>query len=286
MGSPNETLSHEVYALCIRFLEDLSLIAGQCDPTHLRVCQELSAQLNLSLSLKGCKDPSTDRLQTEVPYIVPSESGRSRKLAPFILLAPCRVCDSGVTYPDDGLHRRRTSGVGEGDPQDITAFPSRFRGILQPKLIGLHSSVVPEESLALMTSFSRLAHRPCRWRRCTAILNSLGSLLAHIHRFHVSCEGKHLCEWDACRKRFGEEQAFTRHVQSHFMKKLPCAYEDCYQVFKSSRELGDHHHQHLDRGDILKPSSEPAQPSLRRPPPLDLHQGSLAPPIRISSWDP
>ncbi|KAK6988730.1 hypothetical protein R3P38DRAFT_3094145 [Favolaschia claudopus] len=259
MGSPNETLSHQVYDLCIRFLEDLSLAAVQCDSTHLRVCQELSAQLNLSLSLEGHKHPSTDRLQTEV-----------RKLAPFILLAPCRACNSGGTYLDDGLHHRRTSGVGEGGPQDITAFPSPFRGILQPTLIGLHSSVVPEESLALMTSFSRLAHRPCRWRRCTAILNSLGSLLVHIHRFH----------------RFGEEQAFTRHVESHFMKKLPCAYEDCYQVFKSSRELGDHHHQHLNRGGILKPSSEPTQPCLRPPPRLDLHQGSLAPPIQIASWDP
>ncbi|KAK6984630.1 hypothetical protein R3P38DRAFT_3104222 [Favolaschia claudopus] len=242
MGSPNETLSHQVYDLCIRFLEDLSLAAVQCDSTHLRVCQELSAQLNLSLSLEGHKHPSTDRLQTEVPYIVPSESSRSRKLAPFILLAPCRACNSGGTYLDDGLHHRRTSGVGEGGPQDITAFPSPFRGILQPTLIGLHSSVVPEESLALMTSFSRLAHRPCRWRRCTAILNSLGSLLVHIHRFHVSEEGKH--------------SSFTRHVESHFMKKLPCAYEDCYQVFKSSRELGDHHHQHLNRGGILKPSSD------------------------------
>ncbi|KAK7006787.1 hypothetical protein R3P38DRAFT_3035037 [Favolaschia claudopus] len=273
-------------------------LAAQCDSTHLRVCQELSAQLNLSLSSEGHKHPSTDRLQTEVPYIVPSESSRGRKLAPFILLAPCRACNSGGTYLDDGLHHRRTSGVGEGGPQvscrgrsplsfhDITAFPSPFRGILQPTLIGLHSSKVPEESLALMTSFSRLAHRPCRWRRCTAILNSLGSLLVHIHRFHVSEEGKHSCKWDACRKRFGEEQAFTRHVESHFMKKLPCAYEDCYQVFKSSRELGDHHHQHLNRGGILKPSSEPTQPCLRPPPRLDLHQGSLAPPIQIASWDP
>ncbi|KAK7020989.1 hypothetical protein R3P38DRAFT_2967181 [Favolaschia claudopus] len=270
MGSPNETLC--MTYICIRFLEDLSLAVWWGTPS----LHAPGTQLNLSLSSEGHKHPSTDRLQTEV---------RGRKLAPFILLAPCQACNSGGTYLDDGLHHRRTSGLGEGGPQ----VSCRGRGILQPTLIGLHSSKVPEESLALMTSFSRLAHRPCRWRRCTAILNSLGSLLVHIHRFHVSEEGKHSCKWDACRKRFGEEQAFTlvtRHVESHFMKKLPCAYEDCYQVFKSSRELGDHHHQHLNRGGILKPSSEPTQPCLRPPPRLDLHQGSLAPPIQIASWDP
>ncbi|KAK6971429.1 hypothetical protein R3P38DRAFT_722425 [Favolaschia claudopus] len=252
------------------FLEDLSLTAGQCDSTHIRVCQELAAQLNLNFSLESYKHPSTERPQTEI-----------RNLAPFILLAPCRVCNSAATHPDGGLHRCGTSGVGEGGFRGIPAFPLPFRRVLRPQLT-LHSPVVPEESLALMASFSRLARRPCRWRRCTAILNSLESLLLHIHRFHVSCEKKYLCEWDACRKRFGTEQTFTRHVESHFMKNLPCAYE----LFKSSRELGNHHHQHLDRGGILKPSSEPAKPSLRLPPRLDLHQGSLAPPIRIASWNP
>ncbi|KAK7013575.1 hypothetical protein R3P38DRAFT_1459329 [Favolaschia claudopus] len=183
--------THPTYLSLHVRLPSLIRQAGQCDPTHIRVYGELSA-LNISLSRKDYKHPSTDTVEV-------------RTLAPFILLEPCRVCNCDVTHPRDGLHRRRTSGMGGGGSQVITAFP---QSIPHTQLIGLHSSVVPKEGLALIASFSRLARRPCRWRRCTAVLNSLGSLLVHIHRFHVSYEAK-LCEWDGCRKRLGEQQAFT-----------------------------------------------------------------------------
>ncbi|KAK7006932.1 hypothetical protein R3P38DRAFT_3035626 [Favolaschia claudopus] len=77
------------------------------------------------------------------------------------------------------------------------------------------------------------------------------------------------CSWNTCGRRFADVDVLAKHVDAHYVKTILCAYENCYEAFKSTEKLVKHHRLHEKKGDKLKRSFMPSPPTLVVPPSLD-----------------
>ncbi|KAJ7831601.1 hypothetical protein B0H14DRAFT_2804456 [Mycena olivaceomarginata] len=132
------------------------------------------------------------------------------------------------------------------------------------------------QAAAMLQSVSRIAQVPCRWLACTAVLNSVESLLAHVCEVHAQEHDEpSTCRWDTCGEGFPDRKRLILHSESHILETIYCAYQDCGQVFKTPCELVVHNLRHAHQRTALRPSTQLAEnipawailaPAVRIPP--------------------
>ncbi|KAJ6486460.1 hypothetical protein C8R47DRAFT_1128526 [Mycena vitilis] len=115
------------------------------------------------------------------------------------------------------------------------------------------------EQAVMLETCTRLRETPCKWFSCGVVLNSLESLVAHLHEVHAH-EDELACVWDLCGKVCGSWQQLALHAETHALAAIPCAYQDCNAVRKSPYELMAHNLGHVQQNGALLPSARPTAP--------------------------
>ncbi|KAI0920777.1 hypothetical protein AcV5_001432 [Taiwanofungus camphoratus] len=126
---------------------------------------------------------------------------------------------------------------------------------------------------AVRLSYSRMRESPCRWRGCSALLNSTAKLIKHVstHAEDRQQPGPFVCEWQGCSRRFSKKSWLSNHLTRHASHPISCAYQNCERAFASSKELLHHHSSYRHRGQPLKRTPDPFEPVNTEPlPPLPL----------------
>ncbi|KAJ7167696.1 hypothetical protein C8R46DRAFT_1093854 [Mycena filopes] len=129
-----------------------------------------------------------------------------------------------------------------------------------------HNTQNEDEEAAMLETCSRLREVPCKWFACGLVLNSLESLVAHLHEIHAQEDETMTCMWDICGKTCISAGQLAIHAEGHALSSIPCAYQDCEGLFHTPRELVEHNREHTEaseNADVnweLLPSFRPSAP--------------------------
>ncbi|KAJ7822400.1 hypothetical protein B0H14DRAFT_2828697 [Mycena olivaceomarginata] len=196
---------------------------------------------------------------TSPAYNQPRADTRSTSSAGFccyVLIPPApdfvrRYQEKRLTYCKQGMEEPELD-TGNIDVKELKG--RRGRGIYQNTENGAQAA-------AMLQSVSRIAQVPCRWLACTAVLNSVESLLAHVCEVHAQEHDEpSTCRWDTCGEGFPDRKRLILHSESHILETIHCAYQDCGQVFKTPCELVVHNLRHAHQRTALRPSTRPNAP--------------------------
>ncbi|KAF7302191.1 hypothetical protein MIND_00786000 [Mycena indigotica] len=112
-----------------------------------------------------------------------------------------------------------------------------------------------DEAAAMSRALDCLGEIPCRWYACESVLNSLGHLVAHVLNEHLE---KLTCAWHNCAgKTFASSVDLAIHLESHVLRSIPCAYQDCNEIFRRPAQLTEHQRTHVREGRPLRPGTRP-----------------------------
>ncbi|KAJ7802735.1 hypothetical protein B0H14DRAFT_3779799 [Mycena olivaceomarginata] len=75
-----------------------------------------------------------------------------------------------------------------------------------------------EEQVAMPEACTRMREVPCQWFACTSVLNSLESVVTHLHEVHAQ-EDMDLttCMWDVCGESFATSTQLALHAETHVL---------------------------------------------------------------------
>ncbi|KAJ7739895.1 hypothetical protein B0H16DRAFT_1568210, partial [Mycena metata] len=121
------------------------------------------------------------------------------------------------------------------------------------------------EAAAMLETCARLREVSCKWFACGAVMNSVESLVAHLHEIHAQEDDAVTCMWEICGEAFVSSGQLALHAEAHVVSPIPCAYQDCEDLSHTPRELVEHNRGHAEATDgrewELMPSFRPSAPA-------------------------
>ncbi|KAJ7462136.1 hypothetical protein FB451DRAFT_479721 [Mycena latifolia] len=145
---------------------------------------------------------------------------------------------------------------------------NEVRELKRRRALGMYQTTENEaEVAAMMEACSRLREMPCRWFACTSVLNSLETLIEHLHEVHAQEDDDEssTCMWEICGESFLDWKQLEVHAELHALETIHCAHQDCEEVLRSPRELVAHNLGHAEENSALKPSTRPGAPQAPLP---------------------
>ncbi|KAK7062224.1 hypothetical protein R3P38DRAFT_691380 [Favolaschia claudopus] len=252
----------------------------------------------IALPVQPQPKPQPPQQPPRVPLFLPAESSTPSSLQTF---APHRSSSEQRCYvlippppPHVArdverlreLHRRAASADNlSGDVQDVEAETVEqeeeeeeeeeevdIKELKRRRMLGMYPTTQNEqEEAAMLMTCTRLREVPCKWLVCGSVLNSLENLILHLHELHAQeDEDTATCMWDMCGEKFESSIQLALHAETHILGSIPCAYQDCAEVFSSPSELTAHNnlgHQSRNKAGtaefvppLLLPSTRPSAP--------------------------
>ncbi|KAJ7044854.1 hypothetical protein C8F04DRAFT_1069802 [Mycena alexandri] len=128
-----------------------------------------------------------------------------------------------------------------------------------------HNTQNEGEEAAMLETCARLREVSCKWFACGAVLNSVESLVAHLQEIHAQEDDTVTCMWDICGEAFVSSGQLALHAEAHVLSSIPCAYQDCEDLFHTPGALVEHNRGHAEAKDDreweLLPSFRPTAPA-------------------------
>ncbi|KAF7294236.1 C2H2-type domain-containing protein [Mycena chlorophos] len=161
---------------------------------------------------------------------------------------------------------RLDHGNGKGKEKEKAPPLLDLSALQKRRTRGWYQNVTSEmEAVAMSEAMGALRDGGCRcqWFGCETMLNSLGTLLSHVHVVHVEREHDVFrCEWDNCGMRFANVGDLALHVELHVTRGMPCGYDGCEERLGFPSDLVLHNQIHAAQGPLR--SSRPQAISRRQ----------------------